>query len=120
MRLLIPILMVLLAAASVFAGQAEVVQVRVEHVGDGNYTFSVTVRHDDTGWQHYADKWDVVAPDGKVLGTRVLAHPHVNEQPFTRSLGGVHIPSNIRQVTVRVHDSVHGYGQDSQPITLPE
>ena len=27
----------------------------------------MTVRHADTGWDHYADKWDVVAPDGAVL-----------------------------------------------------
>ena len=40
---------------------------------------------DVTGWEHYANKWDVVGPDDTILGTRVLLHPHVNEQPFTRS-----------------------------------
>ena len=114
------ILVLSLLSTGVFAGQAEVVKVRIEHAGDGYYTFFVTVRHDDTGWQHYADKWEVVAPDGKVLGTRVLAHPHVNEQPFTRSLGDVRIRSGIKQVTIRVHDSVHGYGSDSTHIALPK
>lgn len=113
-------LMVLLTAASVFAGQPEVVAVRIEPTGNAKYIFHVTVRHGDTGWKHYADKWEVVAPNGKVLGTRVLAHPHVNEQPFTRSLSGVQIPPGIRQVRIRVHDSVHGYGSDSQPIRLPD
>ncbi len=46
----------------------------------------VTLSHPDTGWDHYADGWEVIAADGNRLGLRVLAHPHVNEQPFTRSL----------------------------------
>ena len=76
----------------------------------GTYSFSVTVQHADTGWDHYADAWDVVGPDGKIIATRTLYHPHVNEQPFTRSLGNVTIPDGVTQVTLRAHDSVHGYG----------
>ncbi len=77
---------------------------------EGRWRFHVTVRHADEGWDHYADKWDVVAPDGRLLGTRVLLHPHETEQPFTRSLGGVAIPAEIDRVMLRAHDSVHGYG----------
>lgn len=82
MRSLAPMLMVLLTAATVFAGQAEVLQVRVELTGDGHYTFYVTVKHDDTGWQHFADKWDVLGPDGKVLGTRVLTPRMLMNSPL--------------------------------------
>jgi hypothetical protein len=70
----------------------------------------VTVKHDDEGWDHYADRWEVLGPDGEVLGTRVLYHPHVGEQPFTRSLGGVEVPEGVEKVVVRARDSVHGYG----------
>jgi hypothetical protein len=73
-------------------------------------TFSVTVRHEDEGWRHYADSWEVVAPDGRVLATRSLQHPHVDEQPFTRELRGVEVPSNVTSVRIRAHDSVHGFG----------
>ncbi len=73
-------------------------------------TFTVTVRHDDEGWNHYADSWEVIAPDGRVLATRVLRHPHVGEQPFTRELRGVEVPSNVTSVRIRAHDSVHGFG----------
>ena len=55
---------------------------------------------------HYADKWEVLAPDGTVLGTRTLYHPHVDEQPFTRSLSGVSVAETIADVSVRGHDSV--------------
>ena len=105
------------AAGASLAGEADVVGVRMTQRGD-TYNFDVTVRHADAGWEHYADKWDVVTPDGKVIGTRVLAHPHDNEQPFTRSLGGVGIPANMAKVRVRAHDKVHGYGGAEMEVDM--
>ena len=105
-------------AATAAAGEADVVGVEVSKGGGGNYRFDVTVAHGDEGWDHYADAWDVVAPDGSVLGTRVLAHPHENEQPFTRSTT-VTIPDGISEVTLRAKDSVHDYGGAEMTVTLP-
>ena len=101
------------------AGQANVVGAKVTHSGPGVYRFDVTVAHGDTGWTHYANKWDVVAPDGTVLGTRELLHPHETEQPFTRSLSGVIIPPGVHRVTLRAHDFVHGYGGAEIMLDLP-
>ena len=101
------------------AGEADVLKVEAAAQGDGFWRFRVTVAHADGGWDHYADKWDVVAPDGTVLSTRVLLHPHVGEQPFTRALGGVTIPENVAEVTLRAHDSVHGYGGREATVALP-
>ncbi len=98
-----------IVAGAVFAGEADIVGVNLKQNG-ATYRFNVTVRHADAGWDHYADKWEVVTPDGKVIDTRVLAHPHDNEQPFTRSLGSVRIPGGLTKVRVRAHDKVHGYG----------
>ena len=105
-------------AATAAAGEADVVGVEVSKGGGGSYRFDVTVAHGDEGWDHYADAWDVVAPDGSVLGTRVLAHPHENEQPFTRSTT-VTIPEGISEVTLRAKDSVHDYGGAEMTVTLP-
>ncbi len=103
-------LLMFLAPLAANAGEADVVGVKIIKEGTGTYRFDVSVRHRDEGWKHYADKWDVVAPDGVVLGTRELAHPHENEQPFTRSLAGVSIPEGVDHVMLRAHDSVHGNG----------
>jgi hypothetical protein len=120
MRLkLLAALIVLLWPAAACAGEADVLEVKIAKEGGGTYRFDVTVRHDDEGWKHYANKWEVVAPDGKVLGTRTLLHPHESEQPFTRSLGGVRIPEGIDRVTVRAHDSVHGAGGAEKEVTVP-
>lgn len=113
------ILVIIVPAMLTYAGEADVVKVNVVMAGERTYRFDVTLRHDDTGWDHYADKWEVVLLDGTVLGTRKLLHPHVNEQPFTRSLSGVRIPNNIQQVLVRAHDSVHAYGGQVLTVDLP-
>jgi len=102
----------------VLAGEVKVVGAKARASG-GGYSFSVTLRHADTGWKHYADQWRVLAPDGKVLGTRVLAHPHVNEQPFTRGLSGVKVPKGLKQVLIEARDSVHGIGPETFTVDLP-
>ncbi len=57
------------------AGEADVVAVEVEQTAPGVYAFHVTLLHGDESWDYYADRWDVVGPDGTVLGSGVLAHP---------------------------------------------
>lgn len=108
---------VTLAAVPALAGEADVVDARAAKAGDG-WRFDVTVRHADEGWDHYADAWRVVGPDGTVLGTRTLYHPHVNEQPFTRSLSGVAVPAGVTSVTIEAHDSVHGWGGKTVNLLL--
>jgi hypothetical protein len=49
---------------------------------------------------------------------RTLHHPHVEEQPFTRSLSGVRVPAGVDQVSVRARDSVHGYGGETVTVNL--
>ena len=99
-----------LMSTQAFGGEVSVVDAKVRHTGGQKYRFDVTLAHGDTGWDHYADRFEVVSPDGEILGTRTLLHPHVEEQPFTRSLMNVKIPPSIKWVMIRGHDSVHGYG----------
>ena len=107
-----------LLSAPVWAGEVEVVAADAQRQSDGKWRFSVTLLHDDEGWDHYANRWDVVGPDGTVYGERILAHPHENEQPFTRSLSGVAIPDGVTTVTIRGNDSVHGLGGKELVIDL--
>jgi len=112
--------MVLASSQPAPAGEADVTDVKATRTGQNVYRFDVTVRHADTGWDHYADRWDVLTPDGDLLGQRTLHHPHVNEQPFTRSLTGVKIPKGTTTVTIRAHDSVHGLGGAAFVVDLSE
>ena len=112
-------LALILSSTMAFAGEADVVDAKARKSGDG-WHFDVTVAHADTGWDHYANAWDIVGPDGTVYGTRELLHPHVDEQPFTRSLSGVVIPDGVTEVFIRARDSVHGYGGREFMLELPE
>lgn len=77
-----------------------------------------TLRHDDRDWDHYADAWRVVTASGKILGTRTLYHPHVDEQPFTRSLRDISIPTGTKIVFIEAHDKVHGWSDKRVKIDL--
>lgn len=101
------------------AGEVKIVGAEARKSGD-SWTFSVTLEHGDTGWDHYADLWQVFTPDGDLLGERVLHHPHVNEQPFTRSLSGVKIPDGINEVVIKARDSVHGVAAQEFRISLTQ
>ena len=80
--------------------------------------FSVTLSHPDTGWDHYADGWEVLDTDGNSLGLRELLHPHVTEQPFTRSLPGVAIPEGAAVVYVRARCNVDGWSDELYEVEL--
>jgi hypothetical protein len=98
------------------AGTADVVEARASCRAE-RCRFAVTVRHADTGWQHYANAFEVLGPDGEVLATRTLHHPHVDEQPFTRTLDA-RIPLAIERVTLRARDSRHGLGGAERELVL--
>ena len=118
MRSAVLLLLSLSFHCDAIAGEADVVGVDASCDAETSCDFLVTVRHADEGWEHYADRWDVLTRDGEVLATRELAHPHENEQPFTRSLRGVRIPDGVDEVVVRAGDSVHGYGGKTMTIKL--
>ena len=95
-------------AVSPDSPRADVIAVQVSGES-GEYLFSVAVSSPDSGCERYADWWEVVSLDGKLIHRRVLAHSHVNEQPFTRSSGPVAIgPDEV--VLVRAHLNTTGYG----------
>jgi len=108
----------LLTGGLSIANDAAITAVDIKPVGDRMFQVSVTLEHADTGWDHYANRWDVLDQDGNVLGSRVLAHPHVNEQPFTRSLR-VEIPESVKVVTIVASDSVHGDNEETVQVEVP-
>ena len=107
----------LLLASPVFADDATIEAAKAS-ASNGTWTFSVTLRHGDTGWDDYADGWRVVTEDGTVLGTRTLYHPHVQEQPFTRSLGDVTIPEGTPRVFIEARTNVTGWGKARLAVSL--
>ena len=108
----------LISSATSQANEVEIVDVKVHQKSDKAWTFAVTLKHGDTGWDHYANEWQVIAPDNKILATRTLYHPHVNEQPFTRNTSGVKIPASMETVRVIAKDTVHGLAKIAMQVNL--
>ena len=100
------------------AGEVDVIQVKLKQESPGIYTASVTLKHNDQGWKHFANRWEILDLEGNILATRVLAHPHA-EQPFTRQLTDISIPDDVDQVRVRGHDLVHNYGGVEKTVAVP-
>jgi len=94
----------------IYANEADVLKVKSICSEDNTCTFFVTIKHHDTGWKHFANKYEILTENKKIIATRILHHPHVEEQPFTRSISNVKIPKNTKSVIIRAHDLVHGYG----------
>jgi hypothetical protein len=91
----------------------------IENVVFGDGRFDVTLSHPDTGWEDYADGWRVELADGTVLGTRVLAHPHVNEQPFALSQSGFDMPADLDEVFIRTSCIVDGWAVEAVAFAIP-
>lgn len=118
MQRLLPLALCL--AATPALAEFPVVEKVAAHRSGESWRFDVTLTHPDTGWEHYADGWEILAPDGTRLGFRELVHPHENEQPFTRSLSGVRIPAGVTEVTVRARCLVDGWAEQGVTYTLPQ
>jgi hypothetical protein len=89
------------ASASAQAGEADVIAATAKRNADGTYRIDATIKSRDTGWDYYAERFEVLTQDGKILATRVLLHPHEDEQPFTRELDNVKIPAGVTEIKVR-------------------
>ncbi len=114
-----PAIVLAIAFATTAAADPPVIEAARANETGGTWRFDVTLSHPDTGWQHYADGWRVLDMQGNVLGMRVLHHPHVEEQPFTRSLSGIVLPAGTEQVQIEAHCLTDGWGANRLTLTLP-
>ena len=111
------VLLCLLPFSGLQAGTTDIQYVEFEKRGQA-WSVRVRLQHADEGWQHYADAWRIVTESGQLVGKRILMHPHVDEQPFTRGLNDVRIPDNIRIVYVEARDSKHGWARERIRVDL--
>ena len=61
---------------------------------------------------------EVLDAAGNRLGYRELFHPHVDEQPFTRSLRNVMIPDGTTEVFIRVRCNRDNWSGALHPVAL--
>lgn len=109
----------LFASYAAIAGEADVVSARAVQTADDTRNFEATLRCDDRGFDYFCDRFEILSPNGAVLAVRVLDHPHVDEQPFTRELTGVRIHTGLaRSILIRAHHNVRGYSGEALKLPL--
>lgn len=96
-----------------------VTAVEVNGAEASGYTFLVTIESGDEGCDRYTNWWEVVTEDGALLYRRILAHSHVDEQPFTRSGGPVVVDANDVLI-VRSHTYPTGYSARAMQGNIAE
>lgn len=107
------------ADSSLFSNSLDYAQVNyvtAKQSKDGSWCFNTQIRHNDQGWEHYADGWQVHDLEGNLLAERRLLHPHDNEQPFTRGQCDIQIPKALTHVIVTAKCNQHGTG--GRPVKL--
>ena len=115
--MIIFILLLYVVSSAAIANDVEIVKVEFKKTGS-HWRVDTTLKHHDTGWEHYADAWRIVDKNGIKLGERVLFHPHENEQPFTRSLNRLDIPAGTTIVYLEAHDKKHGWSKQRVLVDL--
>jgi hypothetical protein len=108
-----------LAAGSNEQKYPDVIAVKVRSSGADTFDFDATVSSPYDTPKRYADAFRVMGKDGSVFGERTLFHDHASEQPFTRDLYGVRIPTGTRAVVVQARDKRFGYGGRTVEVALP-
>ena len=107
------------AAGSQESRYPDVLAVKVRAAGADSFDFDVTISSPYDTPQRYADAFRAMDKGGRVLGERVLLHDHADEQPFTRDLYRVTIPSGVRAVVIQGRDQKFGYGGKVVEVALP-
>lgn len=100
------------------ASDVHILATTIIHQSQNEYLVNVKLQHQDTGWEHYADEWRIVDQHGNILARRILLHPHVNEQPFTRSLSNVKLDDDLSIIYIEAHDKLHGWTENKLEIDL--
>lgn len=111
------VFLALTTAGAALADAPVIEKVETSRAGMG-WRFDVTLSHPDTGWDHYADGWELIDEAGNRIAVRELMHPHVEEQPFTRSLRNIMLPDGMTKIWVRARCSEHGWTGDAYEVTL--
>ncbi len=117
MRSLFFVLLIITSSMSI-ASDAKIIKASAELTSAQKFNITVTLEHADEGWDHFANAWRVYSKEGELIGERVLHHPHVKEQPFTRTFLGLSVPSNVKEVVIVAVCSTTGESKKSYTLKL--
>jgi hypothetical protein len=104
--LAVPCLFALASLARAEAPRVESASIVQEGAG---WTVRALIRHPDSGWDHYASGWQILAPDRTVLALAEITHPHPDGEPIREELTGLQLPEGVDHLLIRVRCTLDGW-----------
>lgn len=89
---------------------AQIEDVKAVQSKDKTWCFEVQIKHNDQGWNHYANGWQVYDLEGDIISGIIIGHPHDKKQPFIRRHCNIKIKPDVPKVVVKTRCNVHGFG----------
>lgn len=86
---------------------------------DGRWKITVTMSHEDTGWDHYAKGFELLTPDKKRVAYGEETRPHVGKKSFDTTLTGITLPPGIPYLLIRTRCSLVGWASETERLDLP-
>jgi hypothetical protein len=119
-RLFVTFVFIGCLSTPVFAGGADVIDGKITRDSNGRYSVFATIQHNDEEPKHFVNKFQVLTPDGKVIGEMYFLESHLHEQPFVGMAQSVKVPDGVRELRLRAHDRLHGYSGKEFKLKVPE
>jgi hypothetical protein len=111
------VIVALVFSPLLLAKEVEITKVELEPTGS-TWTVHVTLRHDDQGFEHYANGWRLVDAKKNVIAAQELYHPHDKKKSFTDSKANIKIPSQTKLVFLEAQAKPHGWSKQRVRIDL--
>ena len=83
-----------------------------------SWRVDVTLEHPDSGWDHYADGWEVLDADGNRLGYRGCITRMSTSSPLPARSPISTCPTARAKIHIRAHCSVDGWGEETFRIDI--
>jgi hypothetical protein len=116
-RILLALAPLLTAASSALGDAPRITSAELLPRGS-DWSVRVMLQHPDSGWDHYASGWEVLAPDGTVLAEAEITHPH-SADPFQTDLDGIQVPAGVDHLLIRVRCTLDGWSARTYRLDLP-
>lgn len=116
MKTLLTVLVIL--ATPALADAPQVITAELTRNG-AQWSVTVVLSHEDSGWDHFASGFEVDMPDGTRIAYKELTRPHPDSTRIDVSLGGLSIPEGTDHVLIRTRCSLVGWSAEPYAVAMP-
>lgn len=115
MKVILASLLAWAMAWPVLAGPANIAMVKITGI-ESSMTIEVVLKHDDDGWEHYADSVAIFTTAGEKLANVAIKRPHAGHDYISVRLNNLDLPEGTEALIIKGNCSIDGWV--GQPVTV--